>query len=64
MMTNQQKAEKYDALVAEGHNVQHEISRVKSDIVSNDSVENNRKLNELQRKLVFLEQETNRLMFS
>lgn len=62
MMTNQQKAEKYDALVREGHNIQHEISKVKSDIVSNDNVENNRRLGDLQRKLVFLEQETNRLM--
>ncbi len=62
MMTNQQKAEKYDALVREGHNIQHEISKVKSDMITNSGAENTNKMQFLVNKLNSIERETHKLM--
>jgi hypothetical protein len=62
-MTNQEKAEKYDALVREGHSVQHQISKLKSENIGNNLQENENMLNELKNRLIWLEQECTKLMY-
>jgi hypothetical protein len=62
-MTNQEKAEKYDALVREGHSVQHQISKLKSENIGNNLQENENMLNDLKNKLIWLEQECTKLMY-
>lgn len=62
-MTNQEKAERYDALLREGHSVQHQISKLKSENIGNNAQENENMLNELKNRLIWLEQECTKLMY-
>jgi hypothetical protein len=61
-MNNQEKAERYDSLVREGHSIQYQISKLKSESINNESVANVQMLAELNKKLAWLEQETTRLV--
>lgn len=62
-MTNQEKAQRYDALVKEGHSVQHQISKLKSENIGNSLQENEIMLNDLKNRLIWLEQECTKLMY-
>ena len=62
-MTQQEKAEKYDFLVREGDIIQREISKMQSlnAGVNTSSKEYDEKLSKLRGRLLFLEQEMQKL---
>tara|TARA_R110000796_G_scaffold96044_3_gene201537 strand:+ start:755 stop:943 length:189 start_codon:yes stop_codon:yes gene_type:complete len=61
-MTNEQKGERYDALIREGYALQNKISTLKSDVFKAQTPEVQAEIAVLQKKQDALEYESNQLL--